>query len=271
MFILSKIAWFVASPSNALPLLTLLGLGLVLLKRRRLGLVIALAATGGVLIGGLAPIADALILPLEERFPPFHDDGRTVDGIILLGGSVEAEETAARGQIMANDSGERVLSTLLLARQYPRARIVISGGDGTIFGGNPEAPLIATYLIGIGLAPERLVIEDRSRTTEENAIFTRSLVEPGPGEHWLLVTSAWHMPRAVGVFRQAGFPVTAYPVDYRTGGRGDLMRPFAFVSDGLKRLDVAAKEWVGLVAYRLSGRTSALFPGPSSNAGNMIR
>ena len=85
---------------------------------------------------------------------------------------------------------------------------------------------------------------------------------PRPDERWLLVTSAWHMPRAVGVFRQAGFPVTAYPVDFRTGGRANVLRPFATLSEGLRRLDVAAKEWAGLVGYRLTGRTGELFPRP---------
>jgi uncharacterized SAM-binding protein YcdF (DUF218 family) len=270
-YLLAKIGWFVATPSNALPLLILAGVALVLLKHRRSGLGIALAATAGILIGGLAPVANALILPLEERFPPFRDDGRPVDGIILLGGSVEPDEAADRGQFAANDSAERIMSTITLARRYPQARIVISGGSGTLFGRRAEAPLIAVYLTGFGLAAERLVVEDRSRTTAENAAFTRSLVEPKPGERWLLVTSAWHMPRAVGVFGKVGFPVTPYPVDFRTGGRGDLLRPFGSVSVGLKRLDLAMKEWVGLVAYRLSGRTSELFPGPSSAAGDMMR
>ncbi|MBV8839099.1 MAG: YdcF family protein, partial [Alphaproteobacteria bacterium] len=93
-------------------------------------------------------------------------------------------------------------------------------------------------------------------------LFTRDILKPKPTERWLLVTSAHHMPRAMGVFRAVGFPVEAFPVDYRTRGAIDIARPFSTLGDGLRRTDTAAREWVGLLAYRLSGRTTELFPGP---------
>ncbi|HEV2558871.1 MAG TPA: YdcF family protein [Microvirga sp.] len=266
----SKVLWFVATPSNALPLLVVLGLLVALTRWRRLGLALAGLGAAGVFVGGLSPLANALILPLEQRFPAYRDEGTPVHGIVVLGGTFEAEESLRRGQVVANESSERVLDTLTLARRHPGARIVISGGGSTMFGATAaEAPVIAAYLERAGLEPGRITVEDRSRTTDENAVFTRRLVEPKPGEVWLLVTSAWHMPRSVGAFRRAGFPVTAYPVDFRTRGPDDLTRAFAFVSDGLRRLDVATKEWAGLLAYWLSGRTSELFPAPSS--GNASR
>ena len=122
--------------------------------------------------------------------------------------------------------------------------------------------MIANYFKTIGIDPARVMIEDRSRTTFENAVFSRALANPKPGERWLLVTSAWHMPRSVGVFRKAGFDVTAYPVDYRTGSTWWDQEIFASMSEGLRRLDVGAKEWTGLVAYHFAGLTSALLPAP---------
>jgi DUF218 domain len=107
-------------------------------------------------------------------------------------------------------------------------------------------------------------LEDRSRDTDENARQSKAIAQPRPGERWLLVTSAYHMPRAVGAFRRAGFAVEAYPVDWRTRGQQDFIQPFSSVSDGLKRLDTAAHEWVGLLVYWLTDRSSALFPGPMS-------
>ena len=92
--------------------------------------------------------------------------------------------------------------------------------------------------------------------------FVRIVAAPKSGERWLLVTSGYHMPRSIGAFRKAGFDVEAYPVDYRTGGPGDLLVPFGDVSGGLSRTDTAAREWIGLLMYRLSGQSSALFPGP---------
>lgn len=109
---------------------------------------------------------------------------------------------------------------------------------------------------------DRLILEERSRNTRENARFSAELANPKPGERWLLVTSAWHMPRAVGCFRRAGFPVTAYPVDYRTAGPRDATRFNTFASDGLLEFDLAVKEWIGLVAYKLAGYTDAWMPGP---------
>ncbi|MGO4705073.1 YdcF family protein [Microvirga sp. 2MCAF38] len=260
----SKIAWFFATPSNLLVSLILLGLVLAVATRlRRTGLVIAWVATLAVLAFGLLPIANYLILPLEERFPAFTDDGKPVDGIILLGGAVEARESTSRGQLVANESAERVLDTIELATRYPHARILISGGGGTVFGdGAAEAPIIADFFRRVNIDPGRLIVEDRSRTTFENAAFSREIVTPRLGERWLLVTSAWHMPRAVGVFRKVGFPVTPYPVDFRTSADSGVNKPFAFVSDGLRRLDVTLKEWAGLIAYRLAGHTPELFPAP---------
>ncbi len=273
-YYVSKVAWFFATPSNLLLSLILLGLLLALVPRfRKRGIGLSLIVTLATLALGLLPIATYILVPLEERFPVFRDDGRPVDGIILLGGAVEASDSAARGALVANESAERVLDTIQLAHRYPGARLLISGGGGTVFGdGAAEAPIIADFLKSLGIDPARILVEDRSRTTHENAAFSRGLLEPRSGERWLLVTSAWHMPRAVGVFTQAGFPVTPYPVDFRTRGAGNNHRPFAFVSDGLRRLDIGAKEWAGLVAYYAAGRTPELFPGPQAPvAGSAIR
>jgi uncharacterized SAM-binding protein YcdF (DUF218 family) len=120
---------------------------------------------------------------------------------------------------------------------------------------------MARLLEGLGVPKERTILESKSRDTYENAVFSKRLVDPKPGERWLLITSGWHMPRAMGCFRQAGFAVEAWPVDYRTSGRLELW-PNSAVTDGLRRMDFVMKEYVGLVMYYLRGRTSALFPGP---------
>jgi uncharacterized SAM-binding protein YcdF (DUF218 family) len=268
-YYVSKIAWFFTTPSNLLLSLILLGLVLCLFKRlRRLGIGLSLVFTLATIALGLLPIASYILLPLEERFPAFQDDGRSMDGIILLGGSVEASDSKARGSIVANEAAERVLDTIQLAQRYPNTRILISGGGGTVFGdGAAEAPIVANYFKSIGIDPARILVEDRSRTTAENALYSKELAKPREGERWLLVTSAWHMPRAVGVFEKVAFPVTPYPVDFRTAGGARTHLPFAFVSEGLRRLDIGTKEWAGLIAYYASGRTARLFPGPQDSAG----
>jgi uncharacterized SAM-binding protein YcdF (DUF218 family) len=267
-YYVSKIAWFFTTPSNLLLSLILSGFVLALFRRlRTFGIGFALAMTVATIALGLLPISTYLMIPLEERFPSFADDGKPVDGIILLGGAVDASDSVSRGRLVVNEAAERVLDTIQLAHRYLQARILISGGGGTVFGdGVSEAPVIAGYLKSIGIDPARIIVEDRSRTTSENAVYSREMVEPREGERWLLVTSAWHMPRAVGVFEKVGFPVTAYPVDFRTGGGSNNNRPFAFVSDGLRRLDVGTKEWAGLVGYYLTGRTNELFPAPQPSS-----
>jgi uncharacterized SAM-binding protein YcdF (DUF218 family) len=148
-------------------------------------------------------------------------------------------------------------------RRYPQAHIAFSGGSGRlIYDGATEAEFAVRLLESFGIERSRIILESRSRDTDENARFSKEVLQPKPGERWLIVTSAHHMPRAIGAFRAAGFPVEAFPVDYRTRGAIDLLRPFATLGDGLRRTDTAVREWVGLVAYRLTGRTEAFFPGP---------
>jgi uncharacterized SAM-binding protein YcdF (DUF218 family) len=101
----------------------------------------------------------------------------------------------------------------------------------------------------------------------ENAAFSKELAAPKPGERWLLVTSAYHLPRAVGVFRKAGFAVEGYPVDWRTRGPVDALQPFSTLGDGLRRTDTAVREWVGLAIYWLAGHSAELFPGPVAQSG----
>jgi uncharacterized SAM-binding protein YcdF (DUF218 family) len=182
----------------------------------------------------------------------------------VLGGGIDAYTSATRGDpLELNDAGDRVMALIELARRFPDIRLVFSGGAGAVGGeAGVEADEITTKIARYGVDPARLVSENRSRTTAENATMTRDLLKPRPGERWLLVTSAWHMPRAVGCFRKAGFSVEPYPVDYRTAGAGGFLWPYAAASAGLTRLDLAVKEWTGLLAYRLTGRTDALLPGP---------
>lgn len=262
-FLLSKIPGFFAVPSNAVATICAIGLSLLLTRWRRAGLRLLAAGAALLLVFGYSPLGNLLLLPLSERFPAWQAEGPAPDGIIVLGGAIDSELTAARGALEMDASAERIVAMLQLARRYPTARIVFSGGSASLLRRPvPEGPIAGRLLEEFGTSRDRIVIEDRSRTTAENAAFTRALVTPKSGERWLLVTSAFHMPRSIGAFRKAGFEVEAYPVDWRTGGTGDALLPFAKLSAGLARTDVAVHEWIGLIGYWATGRSSALFPGP---------
>jgi uncharacterized SAM-binding protein YcdF (DUF218 family) len=265
-FLLSKIIGFAALPSNAIAIVCGLGLCLLLLKCRRAGASLLTVGIVSLLVFGYSPVGNVLLLTLSDRFPAWQYDGRDPDGIIILGGAIDAGISASRGSVETNGSAERLIAALELARRFPKARIVYSGGTGNLIVSRvAEAPIAGRLMETLGISPERIILESDSRTTDENARFTRKLVSPKPGERWLLVTSAFHMPRSIGVFRKAGFEVEAYPVDWRTRGWVDASMPFNRLSAGLARADVAVHEWIGLFAYRLTGRSDAWLPGPRSD------
>jgi uncharacterized SAM-binding protein YcdF (DUF218 family) len=262
-FVLSKVLGFFALPSNFVISLGLLGALLLPTRLRRSGLALVVGSVVVLAILGLSPVGNLLILPLEERFPPWDSSRGAPDGIIVLGGAIGPELSTLRHEVSLNEAAERMTIVADLARRFPAARIVFSGGNGgLLFDRGTEAEFALQLFLSFGIARERIILEDRSRNTVENAIYSRQLAAPKAGERWLLVTSAHHMPRSIGIFRQAGFPVEAYPVDYRTRGVGDYYRPFSTMGDGLRRTDTAMREWAGLVAYWMTGRSSQLFPAP---------
>jgi uncharacterized SAM-binding protein YcdF (DUF218 family) len=259
LFVLSKIFWRLVEPDLLLVAVVALGLALGATRRwARAG--IRVAASGTLLLLAIAFLpTDAWLLgPLEGRFPPMRDVPAQIDGIIALGGAIDAERTAAHGIPSLNDDAERVTTFVTLARLYPTAKLVFTSGSASVFADHPrEADAAKQLFADLGLDTTKIIFERESRNTYENAIFSKPLADPKPGENWILITSAWHMPRAVGVFRRAGWPVLPWPVAYKTGSSYDP-------SLALHLLDVerAVHEWLGLVAYRLLDRTDALFPAP---------
>jgi uncharacterized SAM-binding protein YcdF (DUF218 family) len=239
--------------------------GAILLWTRwqRLGRRLLIGGLIVLVVIGLSPISDALIAPLENRFPRADlQQGGPVTGIIVLGGAEDGRADPPRELAGLNEAAERLTEAVALARRFPQARVVFSGGSASL--APREAPVsvvMGGLLEALGVSKERITLEGKSRDTYENAVFTKRLVNPAPGERWLLITSGWHMPRAMGCFRKAGFPVEAWTVDYRTSGRIDLW-PNSSLTVGLRQIDFTMREYVGLVMYYLSGRTSALFPAP---------
>jgi uncharacterized SAM-binding protein YcdF (DUF218 family) len=265
-FVLSKTLGIFAIPSNDIAALAVVGLVLLRTRYCRLGRRLLIISCALLIVVCVLPLGIALTLALEQRFPRWVESGRPPDGVIVLGGVINADRSAARGTIVLDEAAERVTEAAALARRYPAARIAFCGGNANlIFPGPSEAAFAQQLFESLGVAPTRVLIEDRSRNTAENARFCKASVDPKPGERWLLVTSAMHMPRAVGAFRKAGFPIEPYPVDWRTRGWGDLWLVWSSPADNLVTTDRAAKEWVGLLLYWLTGRSSELLPGTTGS------
>ena len=185
-------------------------------------------------------------------------DSNLVAGLIVLGGAVDPFTTAARGLPTLNSEAERMTEFVRLAKFYPAARLVFSGGSGSLHPASvSEAAVARLFFARQGVDTERVLFEDRSRNTYENVLLSEKLAKPKPGEVWLLVQSARDVPRAVGVFRKLGWPVIAVPVAYKTGRSGA-----ADFTGNLDLLNNSIHEWLGLVVYRLTGKTDELFPGP---------
>jgi uncharacterized SAM-binding protein YcdF (DUF218 family) len=236
----SKVFWLIAAPTSALVLISAGAALCALLGSWNCAAWLSAVAACGVVIGVFTPIGLALAVPLENRFPFSRPDPQVApDGIIILaGGSSDAIDAAST-----------------LSQDYPNARLTFSGF-------NPADKDLNKRIIDLGTDPARINMEPRPRTTCEDALYSAALLKPKRSERWLLVTTAVHMPRAVGCFRLAGFQVEPYPVGFVTRGRSGQFAGFATGSSALVQLNWAAKEWIGLIAYRLMGKTDALFPRP---------
>ena len=262
-FLVSKVVWALLRPNTLALVLAVLGLALVW-RGRRFGRWPMALGLGWYVAVFCLPVAAFLTLPLEERFPRPAAAPAEVTGIIVLGGAVEQELTVAHGIPALNGAAERMTEAVALALRYPDARLVFSGGSAAMIPGGPtEADTARRLFTSLGLPPERLVLEDESRNTHENAVLTHRLLAPVPGQTWLLVTSASHMPRSVGVFRRAGWQILPWPVNYSTGRDPGLWWHGPFPSR-LNQAEWALREWVGLTVYWLTGRTDSWFPAPSA-------
>lgn len=265
LHLISKLGWWLISPLNLGFVILLIALALLWTRRWRLGrALIGLLAASGVAISVL-PLGDWAIRPLEDRFPAIASPMQRVDGIVVLGGVVDQFMTRARGQPSINGAVERLTEFMALAKRHPNARLVFSGGSGAVFDQSvKEATAVRQFIASQGMDVSRVQFESESRNTVENATLTKDLAQPKPGERWVLVTSALHMPRSMGAFRAAGWRIIPFPVDYLTSADYSPMDGVGF-GRGLSALSTAMREWVALAVYRILGRTNSLFPAPRPN------
>ncbi len=256
----SKIAWPVIAPESLLVALAVAAWIAVL--RGSWKWARALSGTAAACLVALAalPVGEWLLYPLEARFPADPPLPGKIDGVVVLGGAEDVARTTAWGQVETNGAAERFSAAIALLRRHPDARLVFTSGNGALFPGSARGTDVAKKLFeSQGLDISKLMFEGESRNTAENATLSMALAKPAANETWILVTSASHMPRAVGVFCKAGWPVIPFPVDHGTE-RGRLLRTQIDLAGNLQGLSNGVKEWVGLAAYYAAGRSASLFP-----------
>ena len=252
---LAKLIWPLLQPSN---LLLLLAAAASLLGWRRSAF--AVFAIFALVI--VLPVGLWLTAPLEERFPRPPATPDRVAGVIVLGGAQLPHIAESRGVLALNQHGERLIEGVALALRHPESRLLFSGWSARPDEKGTSEQLVNSIFIDLmGFDEDRVIREERSRNTWENALYTRDLVQLGPDDVWLLVTSASHMPRSIGMFRTVGLDVVPWPVDYQTTPGLRWSGRFS-VADRLNDLDFAVREWLALLFYHLRGRTDALFPAP---------
>lgn len=266
MFILSKAVGILSDPFTLFYLVVVSGCLLLRFRRTRgAGRTVLGFALTVVALLALVPFEKPLVTWLEDRFPPPGEMPAHVDGIIILGGGLNPILSAARAMPSLNSAAARMTAAIPLAQRYPDARIIFTGGSGAALEQRfKEARYVADFYREIGFDPGRIVFEDQSRNTRENALLSKQIMAPRPGETWLLITSAFHMPRSVACFRAVGWPVTAYPVDYHTTGESGLdWSDLRFsVAAGLGGLSLILHEAMGLIGYWLAGWTGSILPDP---------
>lgn len=260
---IAKLLWTLVQPLSLTTIATIVAIILLAMRRRKLAMTLLLLNATLMFLATFTSLGYLLIAPLEDRFtrPPLAP--KDVAAIIVLGGGIDGEVSHARQLTELTAGGDRFVEGLRLAHQYPHARLVISGGFGSMVAeGESDADAARRFYTAFGISADRLILEGDSRSTAENATFTRSLLANQTQGATLLVTSAFHMPRSVAFFRRAGLSVTAWPADYRSTGH----EPFRFdptnPPENLLTVTTATREWIALFIYSTLGQIDELFPAP---------
>lgn len=260
-FYISKIFWLLAQPLSLSLLLLTAGILAGLMGWNRIRMLSSVTAAAVLFLTLFTSTGAVVLQVLEDRIPRAELPAAGPTCIITLGGGFEAEVVTARGGFEMTQAGDRFVETLRLAMAFPQARILISGGDGSLSGAfEGDAVIGPRFFEAFGVPASRVIRETESRDTFENAGNTQELLKQNHLENCLLVTSAFHMPRSVGLFRKLGLVVLPWPTDYRTAGKASLGLDLTQPSTNAQLMTTALREWIGLAFYHLAGRTDAFLP-----------
>jgi len=259
-FYLSKILWALLSPASFLFLLLIAGICLLFLKKIQAAKILLGTAAVLMTLVAFLPLGKWLVTPLEAHFPANPTLPESIDGIIMLGGAIDPVNSYIWDQPQLGSAADRYTAFIVLARTYPEARLVFTGGSGSIIDQEfREADIALYFLESMGIERGRLEVERDARNTFENAVNSKALINPAANEQWVLITSAEHMPRSVGIFCKQGWPVIPYPVDHESSPGRQFRIQFNFAGN-LDSFNDHIREWLGLIVYYVTGRTDHILP-----------
>ena len=257
----SKLFWLVFHPLSLAMLSVMAGLLLSFRRRKGLGLSLTGFGLAILLIAGMTSAGALLMQPLEARYPRPDAFPENAAGVIALGGGTDNVISAARKTYELANAGERYVEAVRLALAHPDIPVLVTGGVGNLYGdGESDAESTARLFEAFGLGAPQIRYESKARNTYENAINSAALFDPQPGQPYVLITSAYHMPRSVALFEKAGFDVVPWPVDFRTTGETGAMLDIGDATDNIDLTATAMREWIGLIAYWATGRIDSIFP-----------
>lgn len=248
-------------PLNLLFIVVCLGLILKHIKSckfsQKIGKLLLQGAVVYLILIAFLPTGHNMLVWLESQYQ--QNDPFEAKGIIVLGGAFNIEMTSKTGSFNINENAERIAYIPILMKWYPDASVIYTGGTGKIDQTKypSEAGIAEAYFKEIGFEKmDRMIFETKSKNTYENAINSKEIAQPKDGETWILVTSAWHMPRAMAVFKQAGWDVTPYPVGHLSDGQYQILPDRLDLLENIYKFEIAFKEILGMLAYRITGRAA---------------
>ena len=258
-FLLSKILWILFAPFNLILLLIILAsifsfLNFILFSR-----IFYLTAILFFLISGVIPSGAFLMYQLERDYYNQVSLPGTIDGILILSGATKPYLTKVHNQISINSNGERLIESAVLIKKYPKAKVIFSGGSGTILDyefTHSEAAKI--FYQNLEIDSNRINFENKSRNTYENILFSKNIANPKVDENWVLVTSAFHLKRAINISEKISWNLIPYPTDFKQPKKFNWKFEYNLL-DNLVRFRQGSHEWLGIIVYYLMGKTSKIF------------
>lgn len=258
MFFISKQIWWFLSPLNLLLIFIIIGLFFKIINIKFLYKTFMLISLVFFIIVGFFPTGNILLSKLEKNYPELKIMPKAIDGILILGGPSSPSLTKQHNQVSFNEAGERLTESIKLINMYQPPIIIFSGGSGST---NPQSLphtfVAKQFFTEMGIDINKIIFESKSNNTYENILFSKNLIKPTQSQKWLLVTSAFHMTRAINVAEKLGWQFIPYSVDFRTGTGSITFKPSFFNAlNNFKSFDLATHEIFGLICYYLLGRTT---------------